>query len=255
MESTPTNYSPSIPAFPAVQVPSSAFTNKIIISSIQWRNAAGGRSYSDPFRLSVHFEVREELNPGEFEIKILYVGSTEEKEDGDLVLEEATVENFKVGVPSELTLEFDPPDPSEIDEDLVHGITNILVVFSWQDQPWMRVAYYVANMYNDETLDLCPPDPPLVHNLTRTIHDGELRSVMTWPIAWEKEKPSNLLVCDGSDSGYSTPSTIICSAPPSKFTDDRMLLTDSDGINYRRGDLIVKQDMTDIDTDMDIDGH
>lgn len=58
-----------------------------------------------------------------------------------------------------------PPDPSQIpDEDLV-GVTVILLTCSYKDREFVRVGYYVNNEYIEEEMRENPPTRPVIEKV------------------------------------------------------------------------------------------
>ena len=61
----------------------------------------------------------------------------------------------------------------------------MLLTCSYKGQEFVRVGYYVNNEYDDETLRLEPPNPPLIGRLTRNILADKPR-VTRFPIKWDE---------------------------------------------------------------------
>lgn len=57
------------------------------------------------------------------------------------------------------------PDPSQIpDEDLV-GVTVVLLTCSYKDREFVRVGYYVNNEYTEEEMRENPPARPVIEKV------------------------------------------------------------------------------------------
>ena len=57
------------------------------------------------------------------------------------------------------------PDPSQIpDEDLV-GVTVVLLTCSYKDREFVRVGYYVNNEYTEEEMKENPPARPVIEKV------------------------------------------------------------------------------------------
>lgn len=75
------------------------------------------------------------------------------------------------------------PDPSQIpDEDLV-GVTVILLTCSYKDREFVRVGYYVNNEYIEEEMRENPPTRPVIEKLQRNILHSKPR-VTRFKIDW-----------------------------------------------------------------------
>ena len=85
------------------------------------------------------------LTHTDLEWKVLYVSSAEDAEQ-DQVLEEVMVGPVPVGI-NKFVLQADAPDPSQIPEDDIIGVTVILITCSYREQEFVRVGYYVNNEY------------------------------------------------------------------------------------------------------------
>jgi len=223
---------------------------KVVVNSIHWDRLDGAASFDDPFRLTVNFTVIEPLDPPDFDITIGYGDGNEE--EGLLILEEATISSYKLGQPARAVLEFDPPKIEELAQDQVHGMTSLSVFFTWNENLWMRVTYFLSNMYDDPQLDLDPPEPPLTQQMHRHIHEGELRRVVHYPIDWKRRsaKPSV------SSSSVSSSSAVLSSPDPSSTVADSVRAKQSafeQGLFSASSHLVLHPE-AELETDMDVDG-
>ena len=83
-----------------------------------------------------------------------------------------------------ITIESSGPDPSRIPPEEFIGVTAILVTWSYNDNEFFRVGYYVNVLYADEEMNENPPNPPLIDQLGRIIMVDQPR-VTNFPIEWD----------------------------------------------------------------------
>lgn len=152
-------------------------------------------NFQSPLRFEITFECTSSLPPyqnedgslsQDIEWKVVYVGSAENSSH-DQVLDEITVGPIPVGI-NKFILQTDPPNPKDISERDILGITVILVTCSYRDEEFARVGYYVNNEYRpfegyDETLHGSPPSPIDLAKVCRTILADKPRVTM-FPISW-----------------------------------------------------------------------
>jgi histone chaperone ASF1 len=82
----------------------------------------------------------------------------------DQVLDEILVGPVPVGV-NKFVLQADAPDPSQLAQDDLLGVTVVLVTCSYKEREFVRVGYYVNNEYHDPN---APPPAPPTANTTNT---------------------------------------------------------------------------------------
>lgn len=73
----------------------------------------------------------------------------------DQVLDEILVGPVPVGV-NKFVLQADAPDPSQLAQEDLLGVTVVLVTCSYKEREFVRVGYYVNNEYHDPN---APPPP------------------------------------------------------------------------------------------------
>mmetsp|Transcript_8800 Transcript_8800/g.19010 ORF Transcript_8800/g.19010 Transcript_8800/m.19010 type:complete len:372 (+) Transcript_8800:254-1369(+) len=100
--------------------------------------------FTSPFQFEITFECLQELDD-DLEWKVLYVGSAQDAAK-DQILDEILVGPVPVGV-NKFVLQADAPDPSQLAQDDLLGVTVVLVTCSYKEREFVRVGYYVNNEY------------------------------------------------------------------------------------------------------------
>ncbi|KAK2569899.1 Histone chaperone ASF1 [Acropora cervicornis] len=136
--------------------------------------------FSSNFQFQITFECTEELNE-DLEWKIIYVGSAE-NDSYDQVLDSVWVGPVPVGTHTFL-FEAKSPDPSQIPDEDVVGVTVVLLTCSYRDKEFVRVGYYVNNEYTEEEMKENPPARPVIEKLQRNILHSKPR-VTRFTIDW-----------------------------------------------------------------------
>ena len=113
--------------------------------------------FTSPFQFEITFECLQELDD-DLEWKVLYVGSAQDM-TRDQILDEILVGPVPVGV-NKFVLQADAPDPSQMAQEDLLGVTVVLVTCSYKEREFVRVGYYVNNEYHDPTAP--PPAPPAI---------------------------------------------------------------------------------------------
>lgn len=116
--------------------------------------------------------------------RLIYVGSAGDKSK-DQELESVELGPIKKGA-LKFTFESDPPDFSKIDPDDVWGTTVILLEGTYRNQDFIRIGWYVHNVYIDPVLQDDPPDIPIMSKIVRYIAADEPR-VTRFSINWSGE--------------------------------------------------------------------
>lgn len=93
----------------------------------------------------------------------MYVGSAQDS-SRDQILDEILVGPVPVGV-NKFVLQADAPDPSQLQQEDLLGVTVVLVTCSYKEREFVRVGYYVNNEYHDPN---APPVPPVQPQVTTT---------------------------------------------------------------------------------------
>mmetsp|Transcript_3087 Transcript_3087/g.2658 ORF Transcript_3087/g.2658 Transcript_3087/m.2658 type:complete len:95 (+) Transcript_3087:313-597(+) len=69
-------------------------------------------------------------------------------------------------------LETNPPDPNQIPESEILGVTAIIISVTYQEKEFFRVGYYVYNSYDDPEMNENPPEHVQLHRIVRNVlHD------------------------------------------------------------------------------------
>ena len=82
----------------------------------------------------------------------------------------------------------DPPEPANIPEEDIIGVTVLLLTCSYMGQEFIRVGYYVSNEYVDEHLREEPPAKLLINRVQRNILADKPR-VTKFPIVFSAPAP------------------------------------------------------------------
>jgi len=139
-------------------------------------------SFLNPFQFEVTFECLQELSD-DLEWKVIYVGSAEDAAQ-DQTLEEVMVGPVPVGI-NKFVLQAPAPDPKNIPNTDLVGVTVVLVTCSFLDHEFVRIGYYVNNEYVGEDIgeDGTLPNPIDIKKLRRNILAAEPR-VTRFAIDW-----------------------------------------------------------------------
>lgn len=135
----------------------------------------------------------------------MYVGSAEEQTK-DQVLEEVSVGPVPVGI-SKFVFQAPAPDPSQIiDSDLI-GVTVVLVTCSYHDHEFVRVGYYVNNEYTEPYEEGTLPSPIEITKIERNILAAEPR-VTRFAIDWTGNGLSVPQNADGTEVNAMLPGAV-----------------------------------------------
>lgn len=123
--------------------------------------------FANPLQFEITFECLQALED-DLEWKVVYVGSAESSSH-DQTLDEILVGPVPVGI-NKFILQADAPDPSNIPQNDILGVTVILVTCSYREREFVRVGYYVNNEYTEEyDEEKGPPMPLDMSKVERTI--------------------------------------------------------------------------------------
>lgn len=123
-------------------------------------------AFTNPLQFEIEYECLQALND-DLEWKMVYVGSAD-SEKYDQVLDTVLVGpvlpgNFR------FVFQAEAPDPSQIPDEDVVGVTIILLTCSYKNKEFVRVGYYVNNEYQEEELKENPPEKPIIEKISRQI--------------------------------------------------------------------------------------
>lgn len=141
-------------------------------------------SVLDGFRFEVVFECLERLEE-DLEWKLIYVGSSDDK-SLDQELDCVVMGPINRGA-LKFTFETEGPDFSKIHAEDIHGFTIVLLTGSYRDEEFIRIGWYVHNVYPDTELEDDPPELPLMDKLQRVILTDAPR-VTRFKISWDNPK-------------------------------------------------------------------
>ncbi|KAJ1812112.1 Histone chaperone asf1 [Coemansia sp. RSA 2598] len=133
------------------------------------------------YKFEITFECLSQLDD-DLEFKLIYVSSPENKKL-DQELDSLLVGPVPVGV-NKFVFEADAPKVDRIPKEDIVGVTVILLSCSYKEKEFVRIGYYVDNMYTDEELQANPPETPLLDKIFRRILADKPR-VTRFPINWD----------------------------------------------------------------------
>lgn len=139
--------------------------------------------FQNPLQLEIQYECLYPLQH-DLEWKLIYVGSPE-SEKYDQVLDSVLVGPVAPGS-YRFVFQADPPNPKQLPQDDIVGVTVMLLTCSYNQQEFMRVGYYVSTDYYEEQYREMetPPNPPLIDKLVRNILADKPR-VTRFPIDFD----------------------------------------------------------------------
>ena len=144
--------------------------------------------FTDPFSFEIIFEVLSELTK-EMEWKMIYIGSAEDKKY-DQILETIEIDGpFQLG---SMKFEFigDAPDISKIPESEILGVTAIILCYSYSNQEFFRCGYYLNNLYDNEEMNLNPPEKVDKNHILRSLLADKPR-ITRFDIDWDNDVNKN----------------------------------------------------------------
>ena len=140
--------------------------------------------FTDPFSFEIIFEVLSNLKK-EIEWKMIYIGSAEDK-NYDQILETIEIDGpFHLG---SMKFEFigEPPDISKIPESEILGVTAIILCCSYNNQEFFRCGYYLNNIYDNEEMNINPPEKVDKNRIIRSLLADKPR-ITRFDIEWDNE--------------------------------------------------------------------
>ena len=145
--------------------------------------------FTEAFSFEIIFEVLSELKK-EIEWKMIYIGSAEDKKY-DQILETIEIDGpFHLGsMKFELTGE--SPDINKIPESEVLGVTAIILCCSYNNQEFFRCGYYLNNIYDNEEMNMNPPEKVNKDRIIRSLLADKPR-ITRFDIDWDNENIDNI---------------------------------------------------------------
>ena len=129
--------------------------------------------FTDPFSFEVIFEVLSELKK-EIEWKMIYIGSAEDKKYDQIL------ETIEIDGPFKL------PDIKQIPESEILGVTAVILCCSYNNQEFFRCGYYLNNVYDNEEMNLNPPEKVDQNRIIRSLLADKPR-ITRFDIEWDSE--------------------------------------------------------------------
>ena len=145
--------------------------------------------FTDPFSFEIIFEVLSNLKK-EIEWKMIYIGSAEDKKY-DQILETIEIDGpFHLG---SMKFEFtgEAPDITKIPESEVLGVTAIILCCSYNNQEFFRCGYYLNNIYDNEEMNMNPPEKVDKNRIIRSLLADKPR-ITRFDIDWDIENIDNV---------------------------------------------------------------
>ena len=145
--------------------------------------------FTDPFSFEIIFEVLSNLKK-EIEWKMIYIGSAEDKKY-DQILETIEIDGpFHLG---SMKFEFtgEAPDITKIPESEVLGVTAIILCCSYNNQEFFRCGYYLNNIYDNEEMNMNPPEKVDKDRIIRSLLADKPR-ITRFDIDWDIENIDNV---------------------------------------------------------------
>ena len=146
--------------------------------------------FTVPFSFEIIFEVLSNLKK-EIEWKMIYIGSAEDKKY-DQILETIEIDGpFHLG---SMKFEFtgEAPDISKIPESEVLGVTAIILCCSYNNQEFFRCGYYLNNIYDNEEMNINPPEKVDKDRIIRSLLADKPR-ITRFDIDWDNENVDNVI--------------------------------------------------------------
>ena len=137
--------------------------------------------FTDTFSFEIIIEVLSELKK-EIEWKMVYITSENQKDDQIL-------NEIEIDPPNQLgqmKFEFvgDAPDITKIPENDVVGVAAILLCCSYNEQEFFRCGYYLNNLYDNEEMNLNPPEKVDQNRIIRSLLADKPR-ITRFDIEWD----------------------------------------------------------------------
>lgn len=151
------------------------------------------------------------------EWKVLYVGSAHDSQK-DQILDEILVGPVPVGL-NKFVLQADPPAIDQLPPNEILGVTVVLVTCSYREREFVRIGYYLNNLYTGEyDVESGPPSlPQLDLTLVQRQILADKPRVTKFPISWgnENEVVTAAVPTEQQDEQPDHPATV---SPPMTST-------------------------------------
>ncbi|KAL7068347.1 putative anti-silencing ASF1-like protein [Cryptosporidium serpentis] len=156
-------------------------------------------SITDPFEFEISFECLQNLQE-DLEWKITYISCAESR-DMDQELDCIALGPITRGA---LKFVFHAPSPNftHIPAEDIHGMAVVLILGSYKNEEFIRIGYYVHNVYVDPILEDNPPDIPIIEKLQRIILSESPR-LTRFNISWDSNNQEKIKIDEIPDSQLS----------------------------------------------------
>ena len=142
---------------------------------------------TDPLEFEISFECLQNLEE-DLEWKIVYISCADSK-DMDQELDCIALGPITRGA-LKFIFEAPSPDFTKIPPEDIHGMAVVLILGSYRNEEFIRIGYYVHNVYTDPLLEDNPPDIPIIDKLQRIILSESPR-LTRFNISWDIKKDSS----------------------------------------------------------------
>ena len=122
--------------------------------------------FKEDFQFEIVFECLSELKK-EIEWKVVYIGNADD-EKYDQELESIEIGPLKLGT-MKFTLNAPCPDYMKIPDNDVLGVTAILLCCLYCGQEFFRCGFYLNNVYDNEEMNVNPPEQIVIDKVVRSI--------------------------------------------------------------------------------------
>ncbi|KAH7650536.1 ASF1 anti-silencing function 1 like [Cryptosporidium bovis] len=143
---------------------------------------------TDPIEFEISFECLQNLEE-DLEWKIVYISCADTK-DMDQELDCIALGPITRGA-LKFIFKAPAPDFTKIPPEDVHGMAVVLILGSYRNEEFIRIGYYVHNVYSDPLLEDNPPDIPIIDKLQRIILSESPR-LTRFNISWDVKKDDTL---------------------------------------------------------------
>ena len=140
--------------------------------------------FTDIYSFEIFFEVLSELKK-DIEWKMVYITSDNQK--NDQILSEIQIEPPKQLGQMKFEFTGEAPLIEKIPENDIIGVAAILICCSYNDQEFFRCGYYVNNLYDNEEMNLNPPDKIDTNHILRSLLADKPR-ITRFDIDWDNEQ-------------------------------------------------------------------
>ncbi len=140
--------------------------------------------FNDSFSFEIIFEVLSPLENA-LEWKMIYIGNAEDSSY------DQTLQIIEIDGPLNLgTMKFEfvgeAPDINKIPESEILGVTAIVLCCSYNEQEFFRCGYYLNNSYDEEKMNINPPEKVDVNHTIRSVLADKPR-ITRFDVDWDNK--------------------------------------------------------------------